>query len=258
LENHGSYNPMILSESHYLITGAASGIGRAVSILLDKLGARLSLVDINAKGLVETKSLCSNANHSIWEFNLKNIEKINELVKNIVEADGQLNGMIHAAGIQSVAPVKVLSIDVWREIFAINTEAGLELAKYLQSKKVYAGTNGAIVFISSIMGLVGSPGAVAYSMSKSALHGIARSMALEYSSKGIRVNCIAPGFVHTPLYDKTARLWDEEQRKKVEAMHPLGIGQPEDVANAVAFLVSNMGRWVTGSVLSVDGGYCAQ
>jgi NAD(P)-dependent dehydrogenase (short-subunit alcohol dehydrogenase family) len=114
------------------------------------------------------------------------------------------------------------------------------------------------VFISSIMALAGSPGAIAYSASKAALHGMARSMAMEFAPRNIRVNCVAPGFVRTPMYERTEQLWDDEQKKAVEANHPLGIGAPEDIANAVAFLCCDTGRWITGTVLVVDGGYLAR
>ena len=92
-------------------------------------------------------------------------------------------------------------------------------------------------------------------MSKAALEGIARSLSLELAPRGIRVNCIAPGFVRTPLFDKTEKLWDEDTKKYVEDLHPLGFGTPEDIANAVAYLMADTGRWITGSTLVVDGGY---
>lgn len=132
------------------------------------------------------------------------------------------------------------------------------LGKCLSSRKIYAGQHGAIVFISSVMGVVGSVGAVACSMSKAALDGMARSMSLELAPRGIRVNCIAPGFVRTPLLEQTETLWDEETKRAVEALHPLGFGEAEDVAHAVAFLVAETGRWITGWTLVVDGGYLAR
>ena len=95
-------------------------------------------------------------------------------------------------------------------------------------------------------------------MSKAALHGMTHSLALEFASKKLRVNCIAPGFVRTALFEKTARMWDEAQFQAVEAQHPLGFGLPEDIANAVAFLAADTARWITGSVLVVDGGYLAR
>ncbi len=255
--NQTEFNPLNLAGRHHVITGAASGIGRASAILLDRLGATLSLVDRDAANLLETLSLLGSQAHYRYEFDLEQIHDVDTLVKDIVRAGGLINGVVHCAGIQSVMPAKVLSPDVWRKIFAVNTEAGLALAKSLHSRRVYAGSHGSVIFISSIMALAGSPGAVAYAMSKSALHGITQSLALEFAPKKIRVNCIAPGFVRTPMFERTEKLWDEAQRKTVEALHPLGFGRPEDIANAVAFLAAETGRWITGTVLVVDGGYLA-
>jgi NAD(P)-dependent dehydrogenase (short-subunit alcohol dehydrogenase family) len=249
---------MDLEARHYLITGAGSGIGRAVAELLDRRGASTSLVDVDPSALASTVARLGPGRHRTFEFDLRKVDEIGALVGSVVAAGGLLHGVVHAAGIQQVAPVRVLEPASWRQIFAVNTEAGLALAKTLASRKVYAGTNGSVVFISSVMGLVGSPGATAYSMSKAALNGMAKSLALDFAPRRIRVNCIAPGFVKTPLLERTARLWTEEQRRQVEAQHPLGFGEPEDVANAVAFLLADTGRWITGTVLVVDGGYLAQ
>lgn len=253
-----AFNPMDLSGRHYLVTGSGSGIGQAVAVLLDRLGATLSLVDSNPVGLEQTLAVLPSKRHNAFTFDLKLLDQIDSLVGEAVAKGGLLHGVVHAAGIQRVQPVRVLSVETWREIFTVNTEAGLALAKSFNSRKVYAGTSGAVVFISSVMGLVGSPGATAYSMSKAALHGLTRSLALEFASKRIRVNCVAPSFVRTALFNRTAQLWDEKQRQTVEAQHPLGFGEPEDVANSVAFLLADTGRWVTGTTLVVDGGYLAQ
>ena len=251
------FQPLSLSGKHFLVTGASSGIGRATAILFSRLGAKLTLTDLDSVGLELTASQLSPSEHKRIEFDLTRIEAIPELIRVVVAGQGPLYGLVHSAGIQMVMPARLLNVDHWRQLFAVNTEAGLALATTLHSRRISAG-GGSVIFISSIMGLVGSPGAVAYSMSKAALHGITRSLALEFASKLIRVNCIAPGFVHTPLFDRTERLWDDAQRHSVLADHPLGIGEPEDIANAAAFLAADTGRWITGTVLVVDGGYLAK
>lgn len=249
---------MDLAGRHFLVTGAASGIGKATAVLLAGLGARCTLVDRNAKGLAETFVDCQGQAHSQLLFDLRNVDDIDSLLKSIVLHGGLLNGIVHAAGIQAITPSKVLTPENWRGMFAVNTEAALCLAKALHSRRFYAGEHGSVVFISSVMGLVGSAGAVAYCMSKSALVGITRALALEFASKSIRVNSIAPGFVRTPLYEQVGKDWDDSQRNSVEALHPLGLGEPEDIANAVAFLLADTARWITGTTLVVDGGYLAQ
>jgi NAD(P)-dependent dehydrogenase (short-subunit alcohol dehydrogenase family) len=252
-------NPLDLSDRHYLVTGASSGIGRATATLLHALGARLALVDCDVVGLEKLQaSLGTNGTVHAQVADLADINAISSLVTTCVDEGGPLHGLVHCAGIQSIGPLRTLQVDAWRKIFAVNAEAALALSKAMSSKKVYAGEHGSMVFISSVMGSVGSAGAIPYAMSKSALNGIARSLALELAGRRIRVNCVAPGFVHTPLFERTEKLWDDDQRKAVEDQHPLGFGYPEDIANAVAFLLADTGRWITGSVLVVDGGYLAR
>lgn len=255
----GPINPLSLDGRHYLITGASSGIGYSSATLLHRLGATLSLVDRDGDGLDGLRaSLGAGDDVQVHVADLADIAAIDGLVARCVDAGGRLNGVVHCAGIQLIAPVRALQLEGWRRLFAVNTEAGLALGKAMASKKVYAGEHGSIVYLSSVMGSVGSAGAIPYSMSKAALNGLARSLALELAPRRVRVNCIAPGFVQTPLFDRTEKLWDEGQRKAVEDQHPLGFGQPEDIANAVAFLLADTGRWITGSVMVVDGGYLAR
>lgn len=254
-----AFNPLALDDRHYLVTGASSGIGRSTAMLLARLGARLTLVDRDGDGLDAV--LASLANDDAVQTavaDLSDIAAIDGLVTRAVAGGGKLHGAVHCAGIQSIAPVRSLQIDTWRRIFAVNTEAALALGKAMASKKVYAGAGGALVFVSSVMGQVGSAGAIPYAMSKAGLEGMARSLALEFAPRGIRVNCIAPGFVQTPLFTRTEKLWDETQKRAVEEQHPLGFGQPEDIAHAAAFLLADTGRWITGSVMVVDGGYLAR
>ena len=255
-------HPLDLSDRHVLVTGAGSGIGRSTALLLHQLGARLSVVDRDEAGLA---ALCADLNATndngavtAHVADLANLDAIPDLVTQCVDANGLLHSVVHCAGIQAIMPLRTLQIESWRKIFAVNTEAGLVLAKAMSNRKVYAGDDGAIVFISSVMAQAGSVGAIAYSMSKAALEGIARSLSLELAPRRIRVNCIAPGFVRTPLFEQTEKLWDDAARKAVENLHPLGFGRPEDVANAVAFLIADTGRWITGSTLVVDGGYLAR
>ena len=250
-------NPLDLSGGHYLITGAASGIGRATAELFASLGARISLVDCDEAPLAELVGSLPNGPHAYRVHDLADVEGIDGLVREIVSENGLLHGMVHAAGTQVVMPAKDIKPATWRRILAVNTEAALALARNMARKRVCQG-GGAVVFISSVMALAGGVGSVAYSMSKSALHGLARSLALELAPLGVRVNCIAPGFVHTPMLERLERTWDAAQRDAVESLHPLGFGEAKDIAHAAAFLAASTGRWITGTVLVVDGGYLAR
>jgi NAD(P)-dependent dehydrogenase (short-subunit alcohol dehydrogenase family) len=134
--------------------------------------------------------------------------------------------------------------------------SGFEIAKILSLKK-YKSEVASFVFISSVAGMVGEIGKSAYSASKGAVIAGARSMAMELSRSGIRVNSISPAMVNTPILEKMFENVGEEAAEEILKKHPLGIGQPEDVANACIFLLSNASKWITGSNLVVDGGYSA-
>jgi NAD(P)-dependent dehydrogenase (short-subunit alcohol dehydrogenase family) len=253
-----SFNPIALNGKRFLISGAASGLGRATSMLLSKLGAELILLDINEEGLILTKELCGDAivNYSIAD--LQNISEIKSIVIKSVEKWGKLSGLVHLAGRPYVSPLKSINQKTTTDIFNLNTYAAIELTKVFNSKNMYAGNSGSIVFISSVYGLVGSSANVAYAMSKAALHGVTKSLSIELASKNIRVNCIAPGFVKTKMLDNVSGAFNNDYYNTLKNLHPLGLGEAEDVANSIAFLLSDMSRWITGSIISVDGGFTAQ
>jgi NAD(P)-dependent dehydrogenase (short-subunit alcohol dehydrogenase family) len=254
----GEKHPLDLQGRSYLVTGAASGIGRAVTVVLARLGARLLCTDIDEQGLAKTMTQLSGAGHAGHPFDLVNVEGIGSWLGEVCAAFGKLHGFVHAGGVPCVCPVKGLSLEKLRDVIRVNGESGFALAKTFVGPKVYAGSRGSLVFISSVLSLVGSPASAAYAMSKGAVNAMARALALEFAGRDIRVNAVAPGFVKTPMFDKTSAGWDDAQRASVEALHPLGLGEAEDVANAAAFLLADESRWITGTVLVVYGGYTAQ
>lgn len=241
-----------------MVTGAASGIGRAIAVLLSELGAQVACVDMDETGLQETDKLLCGTGHSLQTRDLRDIAGIGPWFIETAETGGLFHGFVHAAGIPARMPLRALTPEVWRNVLLINTEAALALSKAFSGRRVFAGDSGSIVFISSVMAQVGAAASAAYSLSKAALDGMARSLAVELAGRKIRVNCVAPSFVRTAMFAKMEESWDKEQIAQVEALHPLGIGSPEDVANAVAFLLGNAAKWITGTVLVVDGGYLCQ
>lgn len=250
--------PLDLQGRRFLVTGAASGIGLATGLLLSRLGGRLVAIDSNAEGLKRALDSFEGGGHVGHCWDLRTIEQIPSWLMEISATGGPLFGLVHAAGLPCIQPIRLLEPCIYRDVLLVNTEAALALARGFQHKKVADPAGGSIVFLASVMALVGSPGAVAYGMTKGAVVGLVKSLSVELAPKKIRVNCVAPGFVKTPMFDRVAARWDADQSAQVEAAHPLGLGEPADVANSIAFLLADTGRWITGSVLVVDGGYTAR
>jgi NAD(P)-dependent dehydrogenase (short-subunit alcohol dehydrogenase family) len=253
------FNPIDLKNRRYLITGAASGIGRATAIYLSMLDARLLLIDINEEQLEITRHLCkAGTSVSIILLDLTDTLQMKESITADVSMHGKINGMAHCAGLPYVAPLKVISEDTAMKVFKINTYAGLELVKLFTSRKIFAGEYGSAVFISSVYGLVGSSANVGYAMTKGAVQSMTKSLAIELAPRNIRVNCIAPGFVKTEMREQIHHKFDAEHDAYIEQLHPLGWGTPNDIAAGITFLFSDMSKWITGSILSIDGGFTAQ
>ena len=251
------FNPFGLSGKKFLVTGAASGIGKATCVALSRLGADLIMLDMNIDGLQTTLSACRSSD-IILEYDLSNTSMLKKEIERIVFDFGKLNGFVHCAGKPYISPLKTINEKKFFEIFSINTYSAIELAKIISNRNIYCGDKGAIVFISSVYALVGSAANVGYAISKSALHGITKSLAIELADKGIRVNCVAPGFVETKMMNATNNSFAVDHNDLIAKLHPLGLGQPEDVAYSIAYLVSDAAKWVTGSILNVDGGFTAQ
>lgn len=254
---HEKINFFDFSNKTILITGAASGIGKAVSILFSSFGAKLILLDINESELKETIQKCSCNVHYIIA-DLVETEKLKDKIEAKIAELGPLDALVHVAGIPCISPLKTLKTETAKKVFKINTLSALELSKIFTKNKNFKGENPSIVFISSVYGLVGSSANVAYAMSKTALHGITKSLAIELAAKKVRVNCVAPGFIKTEMLNEVSNSFDLEYNERLDKLHPLGLGTPNDVANAILFLVSDMSKWITGTILSVDGGFTAQ
>lgn len=246
-----------LRDRTYIITGAASGIGKALSQTLSELEARLLLIDINKEGLDKLqKSLPSESETLILD--LTQTDSIKASIKAKVDTFGKLNGFVHCAGIPYISPLKTINTAKSESLYKLNTYAAIELAKICSNKQIYAGEHGAFVLISSVYGIVGSAANVAYAMSKGAIISITKALAIELASKDIRINCVAPGFVKTTMMDNISKSLDSSYLKTLESLHPMGLGDARAVAEPIAFLLSDAARWITGAVLSVDGGFTAQ
>jgi NAD(P)-dependent dehydrogenase (short-subunit alcohol dehydrogenase family) len=196
--------------------------------------------------------------HLVEPFDLTDTEQVPAWVEKIAKRIGPLDGVVHSAGIGMVTPVKTWSTSTTDRIMSIHVNACFALAKGFRRRGVHKWP-GSIVFLSSIAGLVGQVGISVYSASKGAVISLTRCMALEFVRDGIRVNCVAPSLVETEMVEETGRkMLTDEQRAELARTHPMGLGKPRDVAHAIAFLLADTGRWITGTTLVVDGGASAQ
>lgn len=247
-----------LKNKNIIATGASSGIGRQCAITFSQLGANIILIARNEERLKETFNKLDKGNHLFISQDITEYAKLEEVINNAVDKVGKISGFVHSVGIEMTLPLRSMQPSYYEDMFAVNVISGFELARII-SKKKYLGEKGtSFVFISSVMGILGQPGKVAYCASKGALILGAKAMALELAKKNIRVNCILPGVVETEMSNKMFQGLSEESKKEIIDMHPLGLGKPEDIANTCAFLLSDASRWVTGTNLIVDGGYSAR
>jgi 3-oxoacyl-[acyl-carrier protein] reductase len=250
-------NPMDLTGRSILVTGATSGIGRETAILLSRLGARLALVARDRGRLDGVAEGLEGSGHLVEPIDLSDTETIAARVKEIGKRAGGLHGLVHAAGVHSMQPLRTLEPADLDLVMRVNVSSAVQLARGFRHKETVAAPAG-VVFLASVVAQVGQPMVSAYAASKGAIVALTKSLALELAREGIRVNCVAPSLVRTAMTEKILRDLDGPQIASIESMHPLGIGEPRDVANAIAFLLADTGRWITGTTLAVDGGYTAQ
>jgi NAD(P)-dependent dehydrogenase (short-subunit alcohol dehydrogenase family) len=245
-----------LTGRRIMVTGASSGLGRATAVLLSQLGAAVVLVARDEHRLADSREQLAPGTHAIVQRDLADLENLVDWMTAVATEHGPLDGLVHAAGIQMTRPLRMLDAPKVQHLMDINLLAALQLARGFRQRMVHTESS-SIVFLSSVMGLVGQAAVVPYAASKGALVAAAKALAMELAPEGIRVNCVAPGHVATPMATKVEATLTEGQLDAIRKMHPLGLGTPEDVAGAIAFLLADTGRWITGTTLVVDGGYTA-
>ena len=242
-----------------IVTGASSGIGRQCAISCSRMGATVSIFGRDHIRLDETLQLMElPEKHMICAVDLLEYEKVAEYVKKVVANMGRIDGLINCAGISTTLPLNAISPEKMEKFFQTNVIGSMNLTKHFAKSSNFSVAGGSIIFISSVMGVAGENGKTLYSMTKGALIAAVKSMSIELAPRKIRVNCISPGVVETPMSTSAVYSKDEDSLNRIKRLHPLGLGNTGDVANACLFLLSDAARWITGTNLVVDGGYLAR
>ena len=247
-----------LKGKHIMVSGVSSGIGRAAAVLLSRLGAEVTGLGRDRERLEETRGMMQEGEHVMRCIDLADSSALQGLMDELRTMGLRFDGLVHAAGISGTLPLQVISEDKMTHFIETNIMATMRLTQAISKKSVFAPEGGSIVWISSVMAHAGESGKSLYALTKGALTAASRSLAVELAPRKIRVNCIAPGVVETPMVANAYYSQDEDMLKRVRSLHPLGLGTPEDVAHAAAFLVSPVSSWITGTTLVVDGGYLAR
>lgn len=252
------FNPFSLEGKTIMVTGASSGIGRQCAITCSRMGAKVALIGRNQERLIETRQQLENEGHVLICYDLTNLEGLKEMVAGLVAQMGVIDGLVNCAGISTTLPFNMMNPEKVEEYFKTNVFATMELTRQVLNVKNVNKLGASVIFFASVMGCVGEKAKSLYSLTKGALISGCRSLAIEYASKKVRLNVISPGVVETAINRNQPYLSDPDRRKVTEALHPLGIGTTEDIANACVYLLSDASRWVTGQNIIIDGGYTAQ
>lgn len=243
-----------------LVTGGASGIGRATALVFAREGAKVVVSDVVSSGGEETVALIKGAGGDALfvKADVAQPAEVDALISRVVTAYGRLDCAFNNAGIEGVMATTVeCTEENWDRTLAINLK-GVWLCIKAEIAQMLKQGGGAIVNTASVAGLVGFAGLPAYVASKHAVVGLTKTAALEYAKSGIRINAVCPGVIHTPMVERLFR--DNPQAgERIAALEPVGrLGKPEEIAEAVVWLCSDAASFVTGLPMAVDGGLIAQ
>ena len=241
-----------LSGQSALVTGAGRGLGRCIAQSLAAAGAKVACIDVNVESLADTVAAIRGAGGTAEPIacDVTDSARVGQVVDEVVKLWSGLNILVNNAGITRDNVIVRMKDEQWDAVININLR-GTFLFTRAAARPMMKSRQGRIINIASVSGLMGNPGQVNYSASKAGVIGLTRTVARELASRNVTVNAVAPGFIAT---DMTAAL-GEDILKKVREEIPLGrLGEPQDVADAVLFLASDAASFITGHVLTVDGG----
>jgi len=235
-----------------IVTGASQGIGEAIALNLAQNGARTILVDIQKKKLDEVVQRIEDIKGKAYayEADVSDTTQVGELVETLIRDHGDLHHLVNNAGITRDNLLMRMKEEEWDSVLAVNLKGVFNFSKAL-IRHMIRNRYGRIVNISSVVGLIGNPGQANYSASKAGVLGFTKSLAREVASRGITVNAVAPGFIQTAMTESLP----EAAQKQFLGVIPMGrFGTPQEVAQAVRFLISDQASYITGQVININGG----
>lgn len=243
-----------------IVTGAASGIGRATAIAFAEKGCNVIASDIQEDKVNETAEIIKKKgkNCVAVKSDVSVTEDVKMLVQSALDNFGRIDFLCNNAGVSGdLTSTDEYTIEHWDKVINVNLRGQWLCMKFAIPEMLKNG--GVIVNVTSILGHVGFENAPAYVAAKHGLEGLTKTAAIEYSSKGIRVNSVAPAFIETPMLENAGITTDREMKNTVTALHPIGrLGKPEEVADTIVWLCSDEASFITGHSLLVDGGYTAR
>jgi len=241
-----------LTDKVIFITGAASGIGAATARLAKKNGARIIATDLADEDAIR-KGSGADEEDVVVQLNITDEGGVSACVEDAVKKFGRIDGLVNSAGINGPGPAHAIDLELWRRTIEVQLTGTFTVARRVV-QQMLTQKSGSIVNLASIYGMTGGQGNVAYNTAKGGILQLTRSMAADYGAAGIRVNAVSPGYIETPMSEMLKNAG--EFRDKFVAMHALKrAGQPEEVATAIVFLLSDDASFISAANIPVDGGF---
>lgn len=243
---------MLLKDKVALVTGGGQGIGKAISVRLAKEGANIAVCDINTEIAGQTAKELEKmgVQAAAFESNVADLKSAEDTVNKVIDNFGRVDILVNNAGVTRDTLLMRMKEEDWDLVLNVNLKGTFNFTKAIV-RPMMKQQSGAIVNVASVIGLMGNAGQGNYAASKAGVIGFTKSIAKEVASRNIRVNAVAPGFIATAMTDKLP----EDVRNKMLENIPLGrFGEPEDIADVILFLASDLSRYVTGTVVNISGG----